>query len=152
MRKFWIYLGPSTSYYWYVSIKTCSTFSFLTLVKADRTLPSSGSLEEHLKFLSSLRDTHNTIAQRQSTISHQSHTAHEVTKLQELWLTHTTNTLNALEDVIGEVRARFQARGIPLYLPQHRCKTPDTRPTEMPGTTITSDSSMVEEVIILFAS
>ena len=107
MRQFWIYLGPSTSYYCYVSIKICSTFLFLTLVKADTTLPSSGSLEEHLKFLSSLRDTCDTVAQRQSTISHQSHTACEVAKLQELRLTHAMNTLNALEDVIGEVRARF---------------------------------------------
>ena len=123
------------------------TLSRLTLVKADQTLPSSGSLEEHLDFLSSLRETRDTVAQRQSTISHQSHTACEVAKLQELRLAHATNTLNALEDVIGEVRARFRARGIPLYLPQCRHRTPDTRPTETSGTIVTPDTSIVEEVI-----
>ena len=124
-------------------------FSRLTLAKANRGLPTSGSLEDHLTFLSSLRKTCDSIVQRRSSISHELHTAHEVAKLQELRLAHATNTLNALEDAIGEVRARFRARGVPLYSPQDGHRTSDTVPDGTPSErTVTSSSNAVEEVSV----
>lgn len=122
-------------------------------VKADQTLPSSGSREDHLTFLSSLRSTRDTVAERRSTIGHELNTAYEVAKLQELRLTHATNTLDALEDIIGEVRVRFRARGIPLYPAQNRHRISNTESVEASsGTMITSGTRMAEEVNVSLLS
>ena len=118
----------------------------------NQTVESPGSLEDHVTFLSSLRDVRDAVAQRQSAISHELHTAHEVAKLHELRLAHATNTLNALEDVIGEVRARFRARGIPLYPPWNGRRNSDTEIAETSGTAIEPGSGEVEEVSVSFSS
>lgn len=125
-------------------LEVFSSSPSLQPVKADEKVPCSGTSEEYLNFLSSLRNTRDTVSERQSEISHELHSAHEVAKLQELRLALITNTLNALEDVIGEVRARLRARGITVY------------PTrgQLPNTTATTASSagVVEEVSILHTS
>ena len=134
----------------------------LILVKANRALPPSGSREEHLTFLSSLRKTRDAYSQRQSSISHDRHIAHEVARFQDLRLTHATNTLNAIEDIIGEARARFRARGIPLHSPPTRHQISSTVSVETPsgkcgvhatsgtsGTVILSNSNTAEEVSVL---
>lgn len=151
LRRSWTCSKPWTSCCLCVVTEFCLKFLLLNPLQANNSLPSSGSLDDHLRFLSTLRNTRDTVAQKQSAISHDLHSAHETTKLQELRLTHATNTLNALEDVIGEVRARFRARGIPLYPPKSWQKISDTEPaTTSPSTVITSNPSAVEEVSVSF--
>jgi len=115
-------------------------------------LENTGTLEDPLALLSSLRNARDAIAQRQSTINHELHTAREVAKLHELRLAHATTTLNVLEETIGEVRARFRARGIPSYPPQNGSRTSNIRPAETSGAAITSGSSGVEEVSVSSSS
>ena len=80
------------------------------------------------------------------------HTAHEVAKLHELRLAHATNTLDVLEDIIGEVRARFRAMGIPLYPSENGPRTSNIESVEASGAVITSGSSRAEEVSVSSSS
>ena len=125
----------------------------LTPTKADQAIPESGSLEDYLTLLSTLRSTRDSIAERISIINHEFHSAQGLARIYQLRITHATNTLNAFEDVIGEVRARFRARGIPIYPPPPRNRqikaTPDD--TAQSGTLLDSvmatESGTVEEVM-----
>lgn len=87
-------------------------------------------MENHRTLLSSLKSTHDKVVQSQSTIGHELHNAQGLAKIHELCLDHANNVLSALDTVIGEVRARFQARGIPLYPNIY-----EVRPTTMPNGT-----------------
>ena len=91
-----------------------------------------------------------TLSLRESAIGCELHTAHEVAKLQELRLAHVTNTLNALEEVIGEARARFKARGISVCSP-HSGQT-SNEVAGFASDVITSNTGTVEEVSVLSSS
>ena len=85
-----------------------------------------------------------TLSLRESAIGCELHTAHEVAKLQELRLAHVTNTLNALEEVIGE------ARGISLYLPYSGQTSNEV--AGFASDVITSNTGTVGEVSVLSSS
>jgi hypothetical protein len=126
---------------------------FTYFTKVDQNVPESGSLEDYLTLLSTLRATRDNITQRISVISHEFHSAQSLARIYELRITHAKNTLNVFEDVIGEVRARFSARGIPIYpLPDRQLHaTCDAAPSGSSGdSTMTIESGTVEEVSIMF--
>ena len=125
----------------------------LTSVKADQNLPESGSLEDYLTLLSTLRSTRDNIAERISVINHEFHSAQGLARIYELRITHAKNTLNVFEDVIGEVRVRFSSRGIPIYPPPDRQinATRDAAPSGSSGdSAMTIESGTVKEVSMMF--
>jgi hypothetical protein len=75
-------------------------------------------------------------SQRHGEISQDLCTAQEMAKLQELRLNHTLAALTAVEELLGQARARFRAKGIlvvdPRHLPRHH----------------TSESAAVESIAI----
>ena len=122
-------------------------------IKADQNVPRSGSLEDYTTLLSTLRSTRDSISERISVINHEFHSAQGLARIYELRIIHATNTLNAFEDVIGEVRARFRARGIPIYPPHDRRinATHDAAPSgPSPETVMAIESGTAKEVNVMF--
>lgn len=67
-----------------------------------------------------MRDTY---FQKRCAISEELSATQRLAELHEMRLDHTDKTLSVIEDLIGETRARFRARGIstvnPQYLPPY---------------------------------
>ena len=91
-----------------------------------------------------MRSTRDSVAKSEKSIEHEIRHLEGLTSLHQLRLSHVRDTLGAVENLIGEVRARFSARGIPLY------PLAKIAGAKIPSNAqITSDTSMGNGVIIL---
>lgn len=116
----------------------------------DRALPDTGTLDEYMEFLSYLRSARDSIDERMSTISHEFHNIQGLADIHQLRLINATNVLRTVETLIGEARARYRARGIPLYPLPERCRkagpNTDAARTSSEAITVPGPCSVAGEV------
>lgn len=109
------------------------------------TPPLDGSRDEYSSLLSVVRSMRDAYYQKRSEISRELSTTQHLTRLHEKRLDHTIEALSAIEDLLGEIRARFRAKGIPVtdprYLPPYRMS--DSTAIESGVTTEPSADSIV---------
>ena len=103
-----------------VLVRVCVTSSRRSidcLHQVAATLPRKGSIEDCAAFISAVRAARDAYTQKRGEISQDLRTAQELMRLHELRLSQTVRVLSAVEGLLGEVRARFRAKGIPTVDP-----------------------------------
>lgn len=118
--------------------------------QASATLPPKGSVDEYSSLILEARTIRDTYSQRRGEISQELCSAQEMAKLHELRLSHTLAALSAVEDLLGEVRARFRAKGIPVADPRHipRHPTPRSESVAVESVTINPGTERVEPHVV----
>ena len=85
-----------------------------------------------------MRGARDAYSQKRVEIGRELRAVQELARLHEVRLSHTVTILSAVEDLLGEVRARFRAKGIPIVDPRH------LPPYRMPQSLATVTGPVVE--------
>ena len=118
--------------------------------QASATLPPKGSVDEYSSLILEACTIRDTYSQRCGEISQELCSAQEMAKLHELRLSHMLAALSAVEDLLGEVRACFRAKGIPVTDPRHiPCHpTPRSESAAVESVTINPGTERVEPHVV----
>lgn len=82
--------------------------------QASATPPLDGPHDEYTSFLLAVRLMRDTYFQKRGEISRELSAIQRATKLHETRLGYTAEALSAIEELLGEIRVRFRAKGISI--------------------------------------